>query len=922
MATTYLKIRISNLFFLVFMLSLNISKAQTTSNFCPGALQAQISAPSGYSSYQWFEPNSFNQPIVMSPQSGGNTSLVTISNPTAGIVYTVQLTASNGFSIAVTHTLQNTFVSILSTNSFSTCPGTSNGSALVNASGSGTGYTYSWLNSGNNSVGSTSVASNLAAGVYSINITAIGAAACGSAVATVTVNTTAINVSTVVTAFCNSPLVLNSPSGTNRQWYNGTTSLTALQNGTSASITVTSPVTGQFYWLSYTNSLACRDSLNYYLIQATPGSLSITNVSYACSNLTNAKAEFTLVPSNSGLPVVPSFSVFSTSGPAYSSSMTNIPVNSYTALNMPAGTYSVIASDGLCRYTSTFVVSTYTFSFQLPANPTVCIGSSVFLGPTFSSPIVPNQYTFTWSPIADINLGSINANNIVIMVNPASISSPNTITYSVTITPSVVNCPLTQTVSVTSVQTPVTPIITSALQPFCSNAISRTITANPAGGTFTTGSGNWLGNTSGIITPSLTSPGTNTYTYSKGIGNCVSSVTGSFITSKFNTAALTSSVLSYCNNNSNCVNLLSVSQNSNGIWSGTGVSGNLFCPLSMPQGSYNLLYTNVSTPNPMLCPDSRNLIIEVKSSSLSGTVIPAPFCSNATAFNMTVNASGGNWSSPIPSFVSSAGLVNPAFSPGGTTTLVYTGYCGNTTSVNVTSAIFRSAALTSPIPELCKTSPTVNLMSIVSNTVGGNWTGTGVTASVFTPSVGPGSYTLQYNTVSSNPPLCPDQSALVVKVYNTPSVTVTGNQRICNTQITNLVAFGANSYDINGNSTSSIIAVAPTVNTSYTITGTSGTCKSIVTINILVEPCTSINSLNIKAASINIYPNPTNGNITLDLHADAQISVFNNLGQLIIDAELSAGNKVIDLSTFKAGVYQLSVKSGDKTSFARIIKTD
>ncbi|HOZ87858.1 MAG TPA: T9SS type A sorting domain-containing protein, partial [Bacteroidia bacterium] len=496
-------------------------------------------------------------------------------------------------------------------------------------------------------------------------------------------------------------------------------------------------------------------------------------------------------------------------------------------------------------------------------------------------------------------------------------STIGTNVYTVVVTPSVVNCPLTKTISVTSLTLP-TPVLSPMPQPFCNTASTKTVTAFPANGTFTSSSGNWINSVSGVITPSLTTAGTNTFAYNLSIGSCVSGVTGSFSLSQFNSAAITTPTMGFCDNYPNCVNLLTVTQNTNGVWSGAGVSNNLFCPINVPAGQYTLSYLNNSSPDPTLCPSNQNMTMTVRASAIQGIVTPAPFCTNALPFTLTITTTGGAWQSSIPFFLSTNGMVNPVNAPGGVVTLSYTGYCGNTATLNVSTAIYHTAALTGSLNGLCLNGPPANLMSIVTSTVNGSWSGPGVANNYFTPTVPLGAYTLTYNTTSSNPPLCPGLSTLAITVYSVPVLTIQADTSICKGETITLTASGATSYSLNGVFTFPVVLLTPTVSSTYTLSGESNRCTGSKNITIEVNACTGIEEIADRNL-LNVYPNPSNGYIFIELLLDAKITLYDLSGRKLLEQKVNSGKHRLDLDGYSEGVYFLACFQNQKTSVAKII---
>ena len=75
-------------------------------------------------------------------------------------------------------------------------------------------------------------------------------------------------------------------------------------------------------------------------------------------------------------------------------------------------------------------------------------------------------------------------------------------------------------------------------------------------------------------------------------------------------------------------------------------------------------------------------------------------------------------------------------------------------------------------------------------------------------------------------------------------------------------------------------------------------------LNILVKNSTDVNEF---AAKANLYPNPTNGNVTIEAEGMQRITVVNELGQVVYDAEVNNDTETLDMSQFGAGVYMIRI---------------
>ena len=87
------------------------------------------------------------------------------------------------------------------------------------------------------------------------------------------------------------------------------------------------------------------------------------------------------------------------------------------------------------------------------------------------------------------------------------------------------------------------------------------------------------------------------------------------------------------------------------------------------------------------------------------------------------------------------------------------------------------------------------------------------------------------------------------------------------------------------------------------------------TLNILVKNSTDVNEFAVKA---NLYPNPTNGNVTIEAEGMQRITVVNELGQLVYDAEASNDTETLDMSQFGAGVYMIRIYTENGMGVKRV----
>jgi N-acetylneuraminic acid mutarotase len=139
-------------------------------------------------------------------------------------------------------------------------------------------------------------------------------------------------------------------------------------------------------------------------------------------------------------------------------------------------------------------------------------------------------------------------------------------------------------------------------------------------------------------------------------------------------------------------------------------------------------------------------------------------------------------------------------------------------------------------------------------------------------------------------------------------------QTICRGETAVLTATGATTYSWNGVSGSSTLAVSPTVSTTYTILGIDQNgCSTTHTITEFVASCNGIFEEKNSAGKITVYPNPNTGSFQLLLPSEAELTIVNQLGQIVVETKLAAGLSLVETS-LSQGIYLYTITFKDKTS--------
>ena len=95
--------------------------------------------------------------------------------------------------------------------------------------------------------------------------------------------------------------------------------------------------------------------------------------------------------------------------------------------------------------------------------------------------------------------------------------------------------------------------------------------------------------------------------------------------------------------------------------------------------------------------------------------------------------------------------------------------------------------------------------------------------------------------------------------------------------------------------------------------GYCGDDESSMTIN--VKNSTDVSEHNVQA---NVFPNPTNGNITVEAEGMRRITVSNTFGQIVLDEEAEGSHALLNMSQFAAGTYLVRIYTENGTALKRV----
>ena len=364
----------------------------------------------------------------------------------------------------------------------------------------------------------------------------------------------------------------------------------------------------------------------------------------------------------------------------------------------------------------------------------------------------------------------------------------------------------------------------------------------------------------------------------------------------------------------------------------------LLCPsgnqaISIPGGNYSqILWNTGAVTNAIAVTQSTNnfYFVTVQSNCLIG--IDTIFVTN-----MSINASA----------------INTSICPGSSTTLSVIGNANNYTwlpgsltgslaSVSPSASTIytllagggNNCVATQTLPITVYPAPTISIAGQDSLCIGSVLSLTASGASTYSWSNGDlGPYSSSspqanttYTVFGVDVNICENTQTIAIVVVPLPTVSATSSRSvICKGQNVTITASGANTYSWSNNNSSSVsIVVSPTSTTVYTLTGyNSFGCSKTALFTQTVNACIGISEMSSETMDFSIFPNPNNGDFTILCRENTELSLFNELGQLIHFTNLNETNdRELSLRGLPNGIYFVVGRTSQFTETKKIIVAD
>lgn len=272
------------------------------------------------------------------------------------------------------------------------------------------------------------------------------------------------------------------------------------------------------------------------------------------------------------------------------------------------------------------------------------------------------------------------------------------------------------------------------------------------------------------------------------------------------------------------------------------------------------------------------------------------------------------------------------------TSATFTDIPTSNTTYTVTGTAANTCTNTQTVSVYIKPTPTINIAStstvacagetialLASGASSFQWVG-GPSIAAYTITAGT---TNAYTVTGTGTNQCQTDKVVNLTIYPVPSLTVTSARpKFCKGEKIKLTVSGANTYTWSGppsfpSQVSSTVQVNPTVTITYTVIGKSTDgCRDTISFALVVDACAGIDNLSGKNPLVSIYPNPAKNVFIIKAEYGIELSIFNELGQLVKSVSLNETNAYQEeIKDLDSGIYFINGQSAEGLIRQKVIVT-
>ena len=307
--------------------------------------------------------------------------------------------------------------------------------------------------------------------------------------------------------------------------------------------------------------------------------------------------------------------------------------------------------------------------------------------------------------------------------------------------------------------------------------------------------------------------------------------------------------------------------------------------------------------------------IPAQPTPINGNTIVCLGSNQSYSISVVPSALSYSWSLPATGWsgVSTTNSITAIVGSSGTISVTALNACGISVPQTISITSNPSPVITVNSASICQGSSfTIAPSGALSYTIEGG-------VAVVSPST-----SSTYTVSGTNSLGCVSQSPATssVNVFSLPNVSINGTvATICEGEELTLNASGASNYTWSTGANTASINIAPITTITYSIIGTDANgCENTAFFTQAVDPCVGLQELPVKNEQHSVFPNPHDGLFYIETSQSLGVSIYNSLGQLILQRKLNEGKNQINLNEHANGIYFIEINQNGKTNRMKLIK--
>ena len=358
-----------------------------------------------------------------------------------------------------------------------------------------------------------------------------------------------------------------------------------------------------------------------------------------------------------------------------------------------------------------------------------------------------------------------------------------------------------------------------------------------------------------------------------------------------------------------------IAESGGGVFSGTGVSGDIFDPAQAVIGNNEVTYTLAQANGCVSTTAQIIQVLDVANSDFSG--LESITCTTEGLVELVPVSLGGVFSGPGVN----GSFFDPVTAGVGEHIILYDinlGDCQSETAISTTVLLGPDATFSGLFNEYCIDADILSELICVNTPA--EFNGPGIGGNTFDAgSAGVGEHTITCSYTDENG--CTAISSQIVTVNPLPLADVT----VAGDLMSATVAQAGASYQwwncdtqnpVDGATSAEFFITDPSQNGNYSVAVTLSGCDAMSDcVFLLIE---SVDEPE-QNWSVGFYPNPATSDLTVWSSTPVSVSIYNSLGALVLSQRVNAVNHTLDIAELQQGLYQVVMQTNDGKQSAQLL---